>query len=102
MAKMKKTILADLWEKLAEDIGEMSNIEEDCYSFDFDNVRNYLQGSEGYLAAAFEQTSEKYTGTLEVTAKDRRKILDEVENSCLTEKSKLSFKKLLKDDSDND
>jgi hypothetical protein len=97
IAMAKKTILEDLWKALEKDVNEMSSI-EDCYNFDFDNLRHSMQGSETLIEAAFEQTVEKYAGTLEVTAKDRQKILDEVENSCLAETTKLSFKKLLKSD----
>lgn len=95
--KQKDSFTQEFWDCVARDVEEQldSNVDPDNMA-DWDNVVEFLTNNSEQLCELVGKGHESYEGKLTVTAVDRRKILDEVEGSCLSERAKRSFVTLLK------
>lgn len=98
-AKQKKIdeLKKGLWEAICEQVQESVDDDIDCTGayFDWDKVQDFLRGAADELVEVTGSGHKDYEGTLTVSAIDRKKILEEVESSCLSEKAKRSFRELL-------
>ena len=94
--KLKKSLWETVESQLQQYIDDETDV-NDSY-LDWDDVAQWCRDNADELVDVFGAGPKDYEGKLTVTAVDRRKILDEVEGSCLSDTAKESFNKLLKKD----
>ncbi len=87
-----------LWDAVAADVSEASATDEDitegCCNWDY--VQQYLNEVSGKILDVCDDGLKDYSGTLKLRPSDRKKIIDQVEDSCLSDEAVASIEKLLK------
>lgn len=100
-AKQKKIdeLKKGLWLAVCEQVSDATENGDDATDrwYDWDAVQEYLRNSAEDVIEVAGGGHKDYEGKLCVTPVDRKKILEEVETSCLSEKAKKSFRDLLED-----